>query len=211
MSRATGYRILLLVVLSAAPLCCGTDDCVAGSAAELVHRSAFAHGYLHGYEAGFHAGDADFHLARVRSLRERHEIDRPAGYQPEFGPRKSFRGGFREGFLAGYEDSIAGRDFRGFEIVAALAVSEAARPKDFDHGFEDGYRAGQKRGSADLDADSDFDPEKAACPAQPAGDGRLPESSQAYCAGYLSAFRRGYTDGYLLASPGGGAAMVAAR
>ena len=203
--------MLFLLVLVAAPLLCAGDDCAAGPAGELIRHSAFAHGYLHGYEAGFHAGDADFHLARVRSLRERREIDRPSGFEPEFGSRESYRGGFRQGFLVGYEDSVAGRDFRAFEIPASFAVSEAVRSEEFDHGFEDGYKAGQSGGAADLDADSDFDPEKVACPARPAGDGRLPESSQSYCVGYLSAYRLGYTDGYLLASPSGSGAMVASK
>lgn len=213
MSRATGYvaGVVLLLALGTAPLLQAADDCAAGPAGELIRHSAFAHGYLHGYEAGFHAGDADFHVARMRSRRELREIGRPAGYLPEFGSRESFRGGFREGFVAGYEDSLTGRDFRGFQILASFAESDAARPKDFDRGFEDGYQAGHRLGAGDLDADDDFDPDKATCPAKPANDGRLPESSQAYCSGYLSAYRQGYTDGYLLASPSGDAAVVAAR
>ena len=210
MHRAICFGIVVLLLLGAAPLW-GGDECAAGPAGELIRQSAFAHGYLHGYEAGFHAGDADFHIAHVRSLCERREIDRPTGYQSEFGARDSFRGGFRRGFMAGYEDSIAGRDFRGFENLAAISVSHAARPKDFDRGLEDGYKAGQQWGKGDLESDSDFDPSKVSCPARPAGDGRLPESSGAYCAGYLSASRMGYIDGYLLASPGDEDAVLAAK
>ncbi len=211
MHRATGYLLLFLLLLGVAPLWGDSDECATGPAGELIRQSAFAHGYLHGYEAGFHAGDADFHLARVRSPHERHDIDRPTGYLPEFGSRESFRSGFRQGFLVGYEDSIAGRAFRGFDSLATLAVSQVSRPRDFDRGFEDGYQAGQRWGSGDLEADSDFDPDKGACPAKPADDGRLPESSQAYCQGYVSAYRLGYTDGYLLASPESGPAVVAAQ
>lgn len=208
MSRVTGYGIVLWLVLGA-PLWCQADDCAAGPAAELIQHSSFAHGYLHGYEAGFHAGDNDFHIARVRTPRELREIDRPSGYLPEFGSRQSFRGGFRQGFLVGYEDSVAGRDFRGFENLTALAPAHAAQPRDFDRGFEDGYKTGQRWGIDDLDADSDFDPDKGSCPAKPDAEGNLPESSQAYCAGYVSAYRVGYTDGYLMASPAGGAVVAA--
>jgi hypothetical protein len=207
--RPSGYLIVVLLFLSFAPLW-GSDDCAAGPAAQLISQSAFAHGYLHGYEAGFHAGDADFHIANIRDLRARRELDRPTGYQSEFGARDSFRGGFRQGFMVGYEDSIAGRDFRGFENLPALAVSHLARPKDFDRGFEDGYKSGQQGGKGDLESDSDFDPGRAGCPAKPGADGRLPESSEAYCAGFVSAYPMGYTDGYLLASPGD-AAVVASK
>lgn len=210
MSRVTGYGIVCLLLLGAAPLWAGADDCASGPGGDLVQHSAFAHGYLHGYEAGFHAGDGDFHIAYVRTPRELREIDRPSGYRSEFGPRESYRGGFRQGFLVGYQDSIAGRDFRGFKNLTSLVPSGAA-PEDFDHGFEDGYTTGQRSGIDDLDADGDFDPEKAACPAKPDADGHMPESSQAYCAGYMSAYRAGYTDGYLMASPAGGEDVVAAK
>ena len=202
MSRATGSLtiVALLLVLGVAHACVAADDCAAGPEADLIRQSPFAHGYLHGYEAGFHAGDADFHLARVRTLREL-ESNRLWGYQPAFGSRESFRDGFREGLVAGYQDSIAGRDFRGFQVLSA--VTGSAHPQDFDRGFADGYKAGHTRGAGDLDADSDFDPGKGTCPAKPAGDGRLPESSAAYCAGYLHAHRLGYTDGYLIALPDG--------
>ncbi len=211
MSRVTGYGIVFLLVLAAAPLWAGDDDCASGPAGELIQHSAFAHGYLHGYEAGFHAGDGDFHIAHVRTTRELREIDHPSGYRSEFGPRESYRGGFRQGFQVGYQDSVSGRDFRGFENLTTLSPAHASQPKEFDRGFEDGYKTGQRWGIDDLDADSDFDPDKGVCPAKPDAQGNLPESSQAYCAGYLSAYRVGYTDGYLLASPVGGAAVVAVR
>ena len=203
--------LILLLLLFSSPWMWGSgDDCANGPAGALVHQSAFAHGYLHGYEAGFHAADGDLHLARVRSLRERREIARPSGYSSEFGARDSFRGGFHEGFLAGYDDSIQGRDFRAFELLAVSPEALAGRPQDFDHGFEDGYKAGQKLGAGDLEADGDFDPQRAVCPARRDQDGSLPASSEAYCSGYLRAYHLGYTDGYVLASPAG-PAVVAAR
>ncbi len=211
MLRFAGFGFLFLLLLSAAPAWCGSDDCANGPAGILIQQSAFAHGYLHGYEAGFHAGDADFHSAHVRSPRELRDIDRPSGYEAGFGSRDSFRGGFREGFRVGYQDNITGRGFRAFENLVALAPAPRAQPREFDRGFEDGYKAGQRLGAGDLEADGDFDPGKGSCPAKADGNGNLPASSQAYCAGYLPAHRLGYTDGYLLASPGGGAAVVAAK
>ncbi len=212
MSRATGYVAVigLLLALGAASAL-AADDCAAGPAAELVRRSTFAHGYLHGYEAGFHAGDVDFHAARVRTPRQLRESDRPVGYLPEFGSRESFRSGFHGGFLAGYEDSIAGRDFRGFHVVAAFADSDPAFPRDFDLGVADGYKAGQRLGIEDLQADADFNPEQAACPAKPDHDGRLPAYSEAYCSGYVAAYRLGYRDAFVRVSAAPDTSVVAAQ
>ncbi len=211
MFRFTGYVAVIGLLLALGASALGADDCAAGPAAELVRRSTFTHGYLHGYEAGFHAGDVDFHAARVRTPRQLREIDRPVGYQPEFGSRESFRSGFHEGFLAGYEDSIAGRDFRGFQIVAAFANSDPAFPKDFDLGVVEGYKTGQRVGIEDLEADADFNPEQAACPAKPDRDGRRPAYADAYCSGYVSAYRLGYRDGFLRATPAPAATVVAAQ
>lgn len=214
MSRATGYFAILglLVILGAASSARGADDCAAGPAREAIAHSTFAHGYLHGYQAGFQAGDADFHVARARSARELREIDRPVGYRPEFGPRELFRNGFREGFLAGYQDSFVGRDFRAFKILADATAEGIAVPKYYDLGFADGYKAGHKSGGSDLDADLDFDPGKGVCPAEPASDGRLTEYTASYCAGYVNAYRVGYSDGYLVApSDGADAPVLAAK
>lgn len=212
MSRATGYvAVIGLLLALGVGSALAADDCGAGPAADLVRRSTFAHGYLHGYEAGFHAGDADFHAVRMRTPRQLREINRPVGYQPEFGPRESFRSGFHEGFLAGYEDSIAGRDFRGFQIAADFADSDPSFPKDFDLGVAEGYREGERLGSEDLQADSDFDPEQAACPAKPDRDGPLPAYSEAYCSGYVSGYRLGYRDGFLRSTPAPATTVVAAQ
>lgn len=215
MSRATGYLgwMVLLLGLCALPAAGGSDECAAGPAGALVRQSVFAHGYLHGYEAGFQAGDLDFHSGQVRNPRDRREIDRLSGYQPTFGSRSSFTAGFRHGFLAGYEDSMSGRDFRGFKILgdAAGPADDDPRPADFDQGFRDGYNAGDSAGTADLQADSDFDPAQGLCPAKAAHDGSLPPSSQAYCAGYVDAYRVGYTDGFVMAPPSDRGAVVAAR
>lgn len=201
MSRTTGYFafIGLLIVLGAAPVMRAADACAAGPAREAISQSTFAHGYLHGYQAGFHAGDADFHLARARSPHELREINRPAGYRPEFGSRELFGNGYRQGFLVGYQDSLAGRDFRAFRILAGATAEDVAVPKYYDLGFADGYKAGQKNGGGDLEADADFDPGRGVCPAQPTSDGRLADYTQSYCAGYKHAYPLGYTDGYLLA------------
>lgn len=211
MSRLTGHLGWLLagLLMLGAPGLRAADDCASGPAGDAIQQSAFAHGYLHGYEAGFHAGDSDFHLARPRPPRELREINRPSGYRPEFGARDPYHNGFRGGFVAGYQDSVAGRDFRGFEIVATLVHSDVKRPKDFDRGSEAGYRAGHTAGAGDLEADGDFDPDKGECPAEPAGE-RLAEFTVAYCAGYTSAYRIGYTDGFLLPPTAAAAAGVVA-
>lgn len=213
MSRATGYLGIVGVWLAllALPAFCSGDDCAQGPAGTLVHTSAFAHGYLHGYEAGFHTGDMDFHIAQARDPREMRELERLAGYQPSFGSRTSFNAGFRRGLFAGYQDGVSGRDFRAFQWLSASITEDASRPADFDQGFQEGYKAGENSGAGDLDHDRDFDPGAGVCPARTDPNGRLPASSQAYCAGYLSAYRVGYTDGFLYASPGNGGAVLAAR
>lgn len=202
---------MLLLVASALPASGAGDDCAAGPAGAVITRSSFAHGYLHGYEAGFHTGDLDFHLARHRNPRDLREAENVVGYRRDFGARASFSAGFRRGFLAGYEDSVSGRDFRAFTLLAGVSAADLLRPADFDQGFQDGYKAGDGVGRADLDADSDFDPSRVTCPAKPAGDGRLPPSSQGYCAGYVRAYRLGYTDGFVYTSPADRGAVLATK
>ncbi len=210
MSRSTALIAWLALVLAlAAPALGGKDNCVAASTGEPV--PAFAHGYLHGYEAGFHAGDTDFHSGRVRGVDELREANRPLGYQPEFGSRGSFSAGFREGFTAGYQDSVAGHDFRGLQIMAASTQPGVLRSRYFDVGFEDGYKAGRQLGARDADADADFDPQQRTCPLAAERNEASANFFPAYCSGYLSSYPVGYTDGYLVTAPVPDNAVVAAK
>src|SRR5437764_12408944 len=93
-----------------------------GSAVVLSH-SAFAHGYRHGYEEGYHVGNVDINMGRPAhtKLSQLHGLS--LGYTPQFGPRKSFESGFREGLKAGYSDGYAGRVFRAVDTLRLVAAS----------------------------------------------------------------------------------------
>jgi hypothetical protein len=107
------------------------------SGSNLYAASAFAHGLRHGYEEGFHDADRDLHLSAF-SLDEM-VIPKPKkvmGYQPEFGPKDSFRKGYELGYRLGYADSLKGIAFR----MHAPAVNVVAAPdRDFDRGVQYGY------------------------------------------------------------------------
>ncbi len=176
----------------------GEDRDLSGPAASLLKSSAFAHGYLHGYEAGFHIGDFDFHVDHIRDDKDLSELNNASGYRASFGSRERFRSGYREGFRAGYADSTGMRDFRAYAMLEQLSpATTVAQPKVFDEGFQDGYLAGRSRGTADLEADGDFDAVAASCPAEAANHAKHADLSDSYCDGYRRAFRIGYTDSYL--------------
>ncbi len=119
-------------------------------------RSAFLHGHRHGYEEGFHAADQDVHLGRNPRILDKHfTVPKTVGYRNEFGDKKIFRQGYESGYLAGYSDSFAGREFNhppnlfadtgtGTGTTANLSetVPASTNPSaDFDAGAVQGYRA----------------------------------------------------------------------
>lgn len=184
----------------AAPAAWGGDEPhLNGPLAKLMQHCPFAHGYLHGYEQGFHLADSDFHLGRSRENKALLQTKPADGYRSSFGDHVSFRRGFREGLLAGYADSMAGRDFRAYRDLSFYQPSaESLRfEDDVDRGYALGYQLGFRNGAQSVNTDSDFDADPEPCPAHSADDGSLPPSSRAYCDGYAKAYAIGYRDAYL--------------
>jgi hypothetical protein len=149
------------------------------SAAPLYHLSVFAHGFIHGYEDGFRIADAVYQLGMPAASVDSYPQykDATSRYDSSFGPKDHFKAGYREGFRAGYEDSIHNRRFRAVEAARDSAAGLTLSPGNaFDIGFEGGYRA-----AAAADAEDASVP----CDAQTANNQRMIK------AGYCEGFNRG--------------------
>lgn len=197
-----GVLVVALALVGATFVFAGTDPHLQDQAAPIALKSAFAHGYLHGYDAGYHIGDQDFQVGHVREVKEIREAKSPSVKDS----RPTFRAGYEEGFLAGYQDSISGRDFRALNALHLIAQgSEEPVDASFDLGLEQGYAAGRSRGMEDQVSDADFDAISTSCPVSRAGG-----PARSYCEAYARAYTLGYRDGYL-ATPEEAATQVAAR
>ncbi len=171
----------------------------------LYLKSAFAHGYMHGYEQGFHAADLDFQMARqprdpagIKAFKE------VSGYRDQFGDKRFFVNGYREGFRVGYADSFRGARFRavGELRAAALGLATGGDPRpnqQFDAGISAGYSTGRREGLQDGRDGAAFRDLAVYChgrvyhPFQPSAD--------EFCSGYGRGFRMGYADGYVNQAP----------
>jgi hypothetical protein len=188
----------MTLFLAVPALHAGDDPHFDGTMAELLEHCPFAHGYLHGYEDGFHLADADFHLGRSRGSKALLQMRATDGYRSGFGDHASFRNGYRQGLLAGYADSISGRDFRAYvDLRYYKPGAESLHFPDVDTGYSIGYELGFRKGSQSVSTDADFDAEPAPCPARSSSDGSLPPSSRAFCDGFGNAYAIGYRDAYL--------------
>lgn len=160
----------------------------------LLDRSEFAHGYLHGYDEGYHQGDLDVQLARAHRNFHEDKLYRTAlleDYRPgDRGTLAQFRLGYRQGYVAGYMDSFAGRMYRGVgqvQVAAAGLLDDGDSGRPFSDGFMAGYGRGRSKGGADAQNGGVFDVSERACPT---GDAQ-------YCAAFARGFGMGYPDGYL--------------
>lgn len=167
----------------------------------LYKQSSFAHGYIHGYEQGFHLGNQDLQLGREhRDITKFEEYREPAkDYRAQYGTRRAFRAGYRDGIVIGYNDARSGHRFRAiYEArIAAGKVNNAApasKPdKSFELGFMDGYRAGTIQGVGDGRNRSSYRPQQVEC--RGAREGL--SLGENYCVAYFGGFRFGYSDGYI--------------
>jgi len=181
----------------------------------LFARSAFAHGYRHGYEEGYHVGNVDINMGRPAhtKLSQLHGLS--LGYTPQFGPRKSFESGFREGLKAGYSDGYAGRVFRAVDTLRLVAASltETPVPVDpgntyFDQGFSSGYNDGlrpvQNAGSQNPGHSvSSGDPRFAGCGQFPPMAEKDRPAHQSFCQGYERGQTLGHADARALGNERG--------
>jgi hypothetical protein len=162
----------------------------------LARRSVFVHGYLHGYEEGFHLADLDIQMGRsARDISKTKEAREVSGYRHEFGDKRFFEGGYREGLRVGYADGMAGRVFRAINELQALGEMAPQGPKvqpdpAFDRGFSEGYLSGQQQGVQDGRRDVTATPPAAACPATRG------QEQPSFCAAYVGGYRIGYSDGF---------------
>ncbi|HEX8925866.1 MAG TPA: hypothetical protein VF786_08750 [Terriglobales bacterium] len=163
-----------------------TDD----SAHSVYQHSSWAHGYVHGYQMGFHEGTIDYHMAHIRrdprKIKSGHHPNE--FYRDEFGDRRVFDSGFKEGFKVGYSDAFAGRDYRASNEMDKLAEeSQTSAETHLDPVLGEGYTAGQRSGLDDGRKAAAYMPQKAQCPLHYAPP---------QCAGFRLGFQLGYSDGY---------------
>lgn len=184
MLHACFSKILILALLLIAPtvlLAGHADDAHwnGDSAAPLYHLSVFAHGFIHGYEDGFRIADAVYQLGMPAARIEAYPQykDATSRYDNSFGPKDHFKAGYREGFRAGYGDSLQNRRFRAVEAARDSAAGLTLSPGSaFDAGFESGFRAAAAAAAEDASLP---------CDAQTASNQRMIK------AGYCEGFNRG--------------------
>jgi len=193
-SGVQNLRLALLLstlTLAAGGLAAQPDYHLTQDSAHAVYQqSTWAHGYVHGYQMGFHEGTIDYHMAHLR--RDPRKIKSAqhtsAAYHSDFGDRKVFERGFKEGFNVGYSDAFAGRDYRASSEMEKLASTEPVKDgSHLDPVLGEGYTAGQRSGLEDGRRAAAYMPQKAQCPAH---------YVEPQCAGFRLGFQLGYSDGY---------------
>jgi hypothetical protein len=187
--------VLLLFVCSAAQAQSNDWHMVSR---DLFVKSVFAHGYMHGYEQGFHNGDLDLQMGRTyRDAKVQQEYKKPLGYQNVFGDKHLYEAGYRAGFLVGYTDCFAGRNFRAVQLLNLATRTQIGKEpvhfdRDFDFAFRQGYESGQKQGLADGRIAEISRPDPLNCQVQTGRDA-IPSN---YCDAFRDGYQLGYSDGY---------------
>ena len=176
----------------------------AGSSA-IFMRSAFAHGYRHGYEDGYHVGNIDINMGRPPRTKLSQFRDLTPHYEPEFGPRKSFEAGFREGLRTGYDDGFVGRIFRAVQNLRLIAnaLDQNAASTDpsnlyFDQGFSTGYDQGLHYTGNALPAAERLDMHFISCVQFHPGSKQDIAAQGTFCDGYRRGFVLGHADAVTL-------------
>ncbi len=149
----------------------GDFHTTADAAHILYSTSVLAHGHRHGYEEGFHAADQDVQMGRAaRDMDKCLKHLNVEGYRSEFGNKELYSRGYGLGFRAGYEDSVAAREFRPTAEVLGAQLIELKDP-NLRAGYDQGLVAAHKAGAGDPQA----------CPAK----GRDPRFCDGFALGYL--------------------------
>lgn len=175
----------------------------------VVQKSTFLHGYLHGYEEGYSAGDMDLQMARTARDPDKLKESRPNCYRSEFGIRRVFDTGYREGFRVGYADSFAGRAFRAVNLIQQVMTQSvdpvAAAESKLEPVIPPQPRVPQVSALLDEVAALGFGPRRQAkaAPAPRPSSASQPQSAaghqarpfdQGFADGYSSGQRRGVAD-----------------
>lgn len=167
------------------------------------------HGYQHGYREGLRKGIGD----RTHKDKYKPEVkDADAGYEKYMGNKDQYKAGYRNGFIAGYDDGFYNRASRLGQVYGPVgdpysrSRGSADRYEDvyasrgwgasdvaYDIGYRDGLTAGsmdfRERRSARPEDQRDYrDAEHGYRPSY--GDREL------YRRQYRDGFVRGYEDGY---------------
>src|SRR5215471_17111514 len=197
------FLLLANVSVAQAPAC-ESHFSEPGSNA-IFMRSAFAHGYRHGYEDGYHLGNIDINMGRQARTKLSQFHDVTSHYVPEFGARKSFEAGFREGLRAGYDDGFVGRMFRavGNLRLTASALDQHPASTDpsnlyFDQGFSTGYDQGLHYAGKALPASEKLDMRFISCVQFHPANEQDVAAQGSFCDGYRRGFVLGHADGVVL-------------
>ena len=162
------------------------------SARELYQSSSWAHGYVHGYEQGFHIGDLDLQLAKAARNPEKDETAK-IRMRREYGDRKSFSKGFKQGLQVGYADAYSGREFRAFRELRKLAQdfepapASSKKATDGNRAIDEGYKKGLAAGLYDGRTGRKFTNRADVDPCK---------RDTGYCAFHDRGVQLGYADGY---------------
>lgn len=171
-----------------------------------VPHTASQYGYQNGYSDGYQHGREDFHAQAGYDLGSRDYDDAMRGFEPYMGDHDNYQRGYREGYIAGYNDGFHGRNSRLMAFSAEPPYGNdrddyRSQPRNgpqsvaFHVGYEDGLIAGGK----DRRKGKHFRPSKHER-YEHAGHGYnhnygpKKQYKREYREGFLAGYQRGYGD-----------------
>ncbi len=142
-------------------------------------------GYEHGYRDGADRGRQDRDRRAGRNLQDNDYLDSARySYQPSFGSRREYMGGYRDGFQAGYDDGFNYYDRSGrYGQIYQQRPSNGRGGNAYGTPFDRGYREGVASGQNDMRQNT-------------RSDYRRADSYQRGDQRYQDGVERGYQDGY---------------
>ena len=186
---------------------------VIGQSHALVHAQYNStdprqHGYEHGYRDGADQGRQDRERGLGRNFRDDDYLAGARSYDPSFGDRRAYMGGYQEGYKLGYDDGYGFYDRpgrygelyrRGDNSSRGRADAPVSRGAGgyADAAFDTGYREGVAAGQQDRRQNARSDYRQS--PGYRNGDaGYRPNlgDRNEYRRDFQDGFERGYQDGY---------------
>ena len=138
-------------------------------------------GYEHGYRDGADRGRQDRDRGVGRGLAPTdYQNSARYSYNPSYGNRRDYMGGYRDGFTTGYDDGYNYYERNG---RYGQIFGRQNRPRATEQPFDGGYRQGVLAGQQDLQRNDRSDFRRS--PAYRGGDSKFQDG-----------FERGYQDGY---------------